>query len=244
MILAGRVILITGGAHRVGKAIVMALAAEGARVAFTVHTAQAEAAQTVAELQALGAQALAIPCDQSELTQIHSAVQGVVDHFGRLDGLVNSAAIMQEIPFLDVTPEQWDATSHVNTRAPFFFMQAAARVMLAQEGGAIINILDESATTPTRFYVHHSASKAALRMLTLSAALALAPKVRVNAVLPGPVLIPEDWEEARWERLAKNTPLKRVGTPEDVARAVIYLMKEDFITGQVLVVDGGRTLRS
>jgi len=117
------------------------------------------------------------------------------------------------------------------------------QAMLAQAGGAIVNILDESALIPTRYYVHHSASKAALWMLTRSTALALAPTIRVNAVLPGPVLIPQGWDTIRWQRLADTTPLKRLGDPADVARAVLFLMKEDFITGQVIIVDGGRTLR-
>ena len=115
--------------------------------------------------------------------------------------------------------------------------------MLAGEGGSIINLLDESAAVPTRYFVHHSASKAALRMLTFSTALSLAPKIRVNAVLPGPVLMPEDGDVEKWLRLEKATPLKRLGTPDDVARAVIFLMTEEFITGQVIIVDGGRTIK-
>ena len=130
----------------------------------------------------------------------------------------------------------------INVRGPFFFSQAAARAMQATGGGVIINILDESAVVPTRFFVHHSAAKAALHMLTRSTALALAPQIRVNAVLPGPVLMPEGYDTEKWQRLKAHTPLKRLGSPEDVARAVIYLMKEEYITGQVLAVDGGRTL--
>jgi NAD(P)-dependent dehydrogenase (short-subunit alcohol dehydrogenase family) len=240
--LSGRVMLVTGGAHRVGKAIALALAAEGAQVAFTYYSSQEAARQTAGEIEALGVQALALPCDQSDPAQIPATVQAVLERFGRLDGLVNSAAIMSEKPFLEVTLQDWDATLAVNTRGPFFFTQAAAKVMLAGEGGAIVNILDESALSPTRYFVHHSASKAALWMLTRSTALALAPAIRVNAVLPGPVLIPQGWSEERWQRLAATTPLKRLGTPADVARAVAFLMKEDFITGQVIVVDGGRTL--
>jgi pteridine reductase len=248
MNLAGRVMLVTGGAHRVGKAICLALAGEGAHVAFTYHTSHDAALLTAGEIASdeiarLRVQALALPCDQSDPAQIAPVVQAVLDRFGRLDGLVNSASSMPEKPFLEVTPQDWDATLAVNTRGPFFFTQAAAKVMLAQAGGAIVNILDESALSPTRYYVHHSASKAALWMLTRSTALALAPTIRVNAVLPGPVLIPQGWDTIRWQRLADATPLKRLGDPADVARAVVFLMKEDFITGQVIIVDGGRTLR-
>jgi NAD(P)-dependent dehydrogenase (short-subunit alcohol dehydrogenase family) len=238
----GSVILVTGGAHRVGKAIALALAGEGARVAFTFNASAEAARRTAGELEGLGATGLALRCDQADAGQIATTVQAVLDHFGRLDGLVNSASIMPEAPFLETTPQDWDDTLAINTRGPFFFTQAAARWMLAHTGGAVVNIIDESAVSPTRHFVLHSGSKAALWMLTRSTALALAPTVRVNAVLPGPVLIPQGWNEARWQRLAESTPLKRLGAPEDVARAVVYLFKEDYITGQMIVVDGGRTL--
>ena len=133
----------------------------------------------------------------------------------------------------------------VNVRGPFFFSQMAAGLMLGggSGGGVIINLLDESAVSPTKYFVHHSASKAALHMLTRSMALALAPNIRVNAVLPGPVLMPEGGDPEKWQRLEKNTPLKRLGTPESVTRAILYIMKEDFLTGQVITVDGGRTIK-
>lgn len=241
--IADKVILVTGGAHRVGKAIALALAREHAHVVITYHSSGDEAQQTVDEIKALGVRSAAIQCDQADLNQIADVMGNVSDQFGRLDGLVNNAAIIQEIPFFEITSENWDETQAVNVRGPFFYMQAAAGLMLTGEGGVIINILDESAVAPTKYFVHHSASKAALHMLTRSTALALAPKIRVNAVLPGPVLMPEDGDADKWQRLEKNTPLKHLGTPEDVARAVVFLMKEEFITGQVLTVDGGRTIK-
>jgi pteridine reductase len=242
MDLVDSVIIVTGGAHRVGKAIALALAGEKAWIAFTYNASEEAALQMAKELEAFGSPALALRCDQSDPEQVARTVQSVLDRFGRLDGLVNSASIMPEVPFLEATPQDWDTTLAVNTRGPFFFSQAAGRWLLQHNGGAIVNIIDESAVSPTRHFVIHSASKAALWMLTRSTALALAPQVRVNAVLPGPVLIPQGWDEARWQRLAESTPLKRLGSPEDVARAVVYLMKEDYITGQMIVVDGGRTL--
>lgn len=237
--------LVTGGAHRVGKAIAMELARQGATINITYHSAEAEAHQTVAEITSMAIKAAAYRCDQTNLEQIESVIHGIGTRSERLDGLVNCASIMQEIPFDEVTPEEWDVTMSVNARGPFFFTQAASRLMLDGKsgGGSIVNILDESAVEPTKYFVHHSASKAALHMLTRSTALALAPKIRVNAVLPGPVLMPEGADVEKWQRLEKNTPLKRLGTPEDVARAVVFLLKEEFITGQVLVVDGGRTLK-
>ena len=243
--LAGKVIMVTGGAHRVGKAIALELAGEGAVVHFTYHSSEAEARQTVAEITGMGSSATAHRCDQREIAQIERVISTIGSQAERLDGLINCASIMQEIPFNEVTPDNWDVTMSVNARGPFFFTQAASRLMLEGKsgGGSIVNILDESAVEPTKYFVHHSASKAALHMLTRSTALALAPKIRVNAVLPGPVLMPAGADEEKWQRLEKNTPLKRLGTPEDVARAVVFLLKEEFITGQVLVVDGGRTIK-
>lgn len=242
MILKNAVILVTGGAHRVGKSICLALAGAGAHIAFTYNASAELAGQTAQEIKALGGDSLAIRCDQTENEQIFRTVAQVHAHFNRLDGLINSASIMQEIAFNDTRQEDWDQALAVNTRGPFFFSQAVAGIMMAGEGGVIVNILDESAFVATRGCIQHAISKAGLWMMTRSCALALAPKIRVNAVMPGAVLIPQGWSEDRWQGLADRIPLKRLGTPEDVARAVVYLMKEDFITGQVIGVDGGSTL--
>jgi NAD(P)-dependent dehydrogenase (short-subunit alcohol dehydrogenase family) len=242
MKLQNSVILVTGGAHRVGKSISLALAQEKAHIAFTYNSSEDAAKKTVIDLKALGVDALMLRCNQADNGQIDSTVQAVLDHFARFDGLVNSASILQDKSFLDITLEDWDTTIAINTRGPFFFTQAAARVMQRLDGGSIVNIVDESAFAPVRSCIHHGVSKAGLWMLTRSSALALAPRIRVNAVMPGAVLIPQGWEEERWQSLADTIPLKKLGTPEDVARAVVYLMKEDFITGQVIGVDGGSTL--
>lgn len=241
--LTDKVILVTGGAHRVGRAIVLALAHEGAHVAFTYLSSKEDAMKTVEAASALGVNAAAYACDQTDPAQISAVVEQIYNEFGRLDGLVNNASIMPETPFLNVTLEEWDNTFNTNLRGPFLFAQAAARIMQSSDGGVVINLLDESAQVPTKYYMTHGASKAALRILTLSMALELAPAIRVNAVLPGPVLMPADADEERWKRLEKKIPLKRQGSPEDVARAVVYLMKEDYITGHILVVDGGRTIK-
>jgi pteridine reductase len=242
MKLQDTVILVTGGAHRVGRSIGLALAGEKAHIAITYQSSADLATSTVADLKALGVDALALRCDQADNKQVTRTVKVILDHFGRLDGLVNSASIMQDKSFLDITLEDWDTTIAINTRGPFFFTQAVAKVMLALDGGSIVNIVDESAFIPVQSCVHHGVSKAGLWMLTRSCARVLSPKIRVNAVMPGAVLIPQGWDEERWLRLADTIPLKKLGTPEDVARAVVYLMKEDFITGQVIGVDGGSTL--
>lgn len=244
MNLQGKAMLVTGGAHRVGKAIGMALAEEGAHVAFTYNASEAAAQDAIREIEALGVWSLAIRCDQTIPDQIQTVVDEVTGKWGRLDGLVNSASIWQERPLLEITPMDWDMTMNVNARGPFFFIHWAAKWMLEHGGGSIVNIIDESALKPSINHIHHGASKTALWMLTRSCALSLAPSIRVNAVLPGAVLKPPDWEEDRWQSLAKNIPLRRVGDSIDVARAVVYLMKEDYITGQSIVVDGGSTLRT
>ncbi len=244
MQLQGTVMLITGGAHRVGKAIAMALAREGAHIAFTYNASEAAAQTTLRELESLGVRGLSIRCDQTKPEQIKTVVDEVTGKWERLDGLVNSASIWQEKPLLEITPMDWDMTMNVNARGPFFFIHWAAKWMLEHGGGAIVNIIDESALKPSINYMHHGASKTALWMLTRSCALSLAPTIRVNAVLPGAILKPPDWEEDRWQSLAQKIPLRRVGDSIDVARAVVYLMKEDYITGQSIVVDGGSTLRA
>ena len=242
-----RVALVTGGAHRVGRSIALALAREGAHVAITYHASADEAQQTIAEIEACGVGGLAVQCDQSDATQVAAVFDAIQARWGRLNILVNSAAIMQQKPFLDITPQDWDATLGINLTGPFLFSQHAGRMMLARsstadETSVIINIADEAGLTPWTRYVHHSISKAGVIMLTRAAALALAPKVRVNAIAPGPVLKPEGWTDERWETLRPSTPLDRLGSPQDVVEAVLYLIRAEFVTGHVLVVDGGRTL--
>jgi pteridine reductase len=244
-----RVALVTGGAHRVGRSIALALAREGAHVAITYHASADEAQRTVAEIEACGVGGLAVCCDQSHPAQVTAVFDAIQARWGRLDILVNSAAVMQQKPFLDITSQDWDATIGINLTGPFLFSQHAGRMMLARSSttgetsGVIVNIADEAGLTPWPRYVHHSISKAGVIMLARAAALALAPKVRVNAVAPGPVLKPEGWTDERWETLRPSTPLDRLGSPQDVVEAVLYVIRAEFVTGDVLVVDGGRMLR-
>ena len=237
-----RVALVTGGAHRVGRAVARALARQGAHVAITYHASAEQAGQAVAEIKALDVEALAVQCDQSEPARVAAVFDAIKETWGRLDILINSAAIMQQKTFLDITPEDWDATLDINLKGPFLFSQHAVRMMLVQGAGVIINIADEAGLTPWPRYVHHSVSKAGVVMLTKATALALAPQVRVNAIAPGPVLKPQGWTEERWDTLRPATPLDRLGSPQDVCEAVLYLVRADFVTGHVLVVDGGRTV--
>ena len=225
-----------------GRAVALALARQGAHVAITYHASAEQAGQAVAEIKVLDVEALAVQCDQSEPVRVAAVFDAIKDTWGRLDILINSAAIMQQKPFLDITPEDWDATLDINLKGPFLFSQHAARMMLARGAGVIINIADEAGLTPWPRYVHHSVSKAGVIMLTKATALSLAPHVRVNAIAPGPVLKPQGWTEESWDTLRPATPLDRLGSPQDVCEAVLYLVRADFVTGHVLVVDGGRTV--
>jgi NAD(P)-dependent dehydrogenase (short-subunit alcohol dehydrogenase family) len=252
----GGVALVTGGAHRVGRSIALALAEAGAHIVITYLNSADEAEQTRRDIEALGVQALAVKLDQRDTSQIESLFAAVSDRLGRLDMLVNSAAIMERAPVFDITPDDWDRVLDTNLRGPFFVAQAAARLMLdshperSPDGaqpqdaiGCIVNIADLAALHPWPSYLAHTASKAGLVALTKALALALAPSIRVNAIAPGAVLKPTDWSDARWERLWRKLPLRRPGAPEDVAEAVLYLIRSDFVTGQLLVLDGGRELR-
>jgi NAD(P)-dependent dehydrogenase (short-subunit alcohol dehydrogenase family) len=239
--LAGKVALITGGGVRVGRAIGLALAQRGANVAFT-HLSCEECAQTADEIAALGVEALALTLDVREPGAPARVVEEVIARFGRLDILVNNASVWLKAPFLEITPEAWQIALDVNLTGPFLLSQAVAPQMLGQESGLIINITDLSAYQTWTGYAHHAASKAGLVALTRVMAAELAPYVRVNAIAPGTVLLPEDAPESKVEWAVKNSLLKRVGHPEDVARTVLFLVDSDFATGAVYFVDGGRAL--
>ncbi len=237
-----KVVLVTGGAHRLGKAMALRAASLGAHIAITYHASSGPAKTTCAEIKALGRKAIAIQCNQAETAQVSETVNTVFQHFGQIDGLVNSASVMFAKDFFNITQQDWDQVLAINTRGPFFFTQAVARHMLEKDGGAIINLIDESALTPSLGYPHHTISKSGLWALTRLSALRLAPKIRVNAILPGAVLKPPDWEDARWQALKAHIPLKKLGSPEDVCQALEYLMCADYITGQKIVIEGGTTI--
>lgn len=239
--LAGKVALITGGGARVGRAIALALAARGAAVAFT-HLDCEECSHTADEIAAFGVEALALTLDVCEPGAPARVVEQVISRFGRLDILVNNASVWLKAPFLEITPEAWQAALDVNLTGPFLLSQAAAPHMLRQESGLIINITDLSAYQTWREYAHHAASKAGLVALTRVMAAELAPYVRVNAIAPGTVLLPDGATDAKRQWAEGNSLLKRVGRPEDVARTVLFLADSDFATGAVYFVDGGRAL--
>ena len=243
MNIENKVALVTGGARRVGKAIAAALARSGARVFITYNTSAAEAALTVAEINRSGGQAAAVPCDQRDLTHIDRLFARLRLESDRLDIVVNNAAIMERQPVLDITPDDWARVMDTNLRGPFFMAQAAARWMLTTGGGAIVNVADLSALHPWPSYLTNTVSKNGLVAMTQALALALAPSIRVNAVAPGLMLKPAEWSDERWAKLIAALPLQRAGTADDVAEAVLYAVRSDFMTGQTIAIDGGRSLK-
>ena len=242
MTLDGRVTLVTGGAIRVGRAIVQALAAEGATMAVHHHGSVDEARSLVAELRSKGLRSEAFRADLTDDTQLGSLVADVERTLGPIQVLVNSAARFTRKPFLDTEAATLDAEWRLNARAPFLLTRAAARGMVERREGVVVNVLDiGGGLVPWRNYSAYCMTKAAMNMLTQVLALELAPHVRVNGVAPGTVLPPESLGPEEREQLRARIPLGRFGSAEDVAQTVRFLIAgPGFITGQVIAVDGGR----
>ena len=242
MTLDGRVTLVTGGAIRVGRAIVEGLAADGATVAVHHHGSASEARALVAELRSRGRRAEAFRADLTDDAQLATLVADVERTLGPIEVLVNSAAQFTRAPFLDTDGSMLDAEWRLNARAPFLLTRAVARGMLERREGVVVNVLDiGGALVPWRNYSAYCMTKAAMQMLTQVLALELAPHVRVNGVAPGTVLPPESLGAQEREQLRARIPLQRFGTAEDVAATVRFLITgPDFVTGQVIAVDGGR----
>jgi pteridine reductase len=237
------VVLVTGGAIRVGAAIVRELASRGYRVAIHANTSLDRAQELVSELTEAGQDATAFGADLRDEDATRAMIDRARRHFGRLDGLVNSAAAWSPTPLADVMADDVRRFFEINTLSTFVCCQHAGQIMMAQEaGGSIVNIGDWAVERPYRDYSAYFASKGSIPTLTRVFAVELAPKVRVNAVLPGPVLLPESVSEAERRRAIAGTLLQRAGRPENIAQAVAALLENDFITGVCLPVDGGRTL--
>jgi len=243
MELAGKVCIVTGGAHRVGRALVLALARAGADVVIDYLGSADDAERTASEVVALGRRALTVRADVAVAEDVRELVRRTGESFGRLDLVVNSASTFISTPVLAIEEAEWDRVLAVNLKGPFLLAQAATPLLKRDGGGCIINIADLSAFRPWPSYAHHSVSKAGLVHLTRVLARALAPDIRVNCVAPGTILPPESMTPEEIRRDREATPLGRTGTPEDVARAVLYLATSDWVTGEILVVDGGRMLR-
>lgn len=236
-----RVALVTGGAVRLGRAITVGLADAGYDLVIGYRSSAEAAKDVVSEVEAAGRLCHAVQADLTDPAAAETLVDAVRKAFGRLDLVVNSAASFRSVPLMAVDAEEWDAVMALNVRAPHLIVRAAAD-LLREARGAVVNITDLSAFQAWREYPHHAISKAALAHLTRVQARTLAPTVRVNAVAPGAVMPPEEWEPERWDALAQFAPLNRLGKAEDVVQAVLYLAEADFVTGQILAVDGGRLL--
>lgn len=252
MELRGTVALITGGGTGVGRAVSMDLARAGARgIVINYSRSRAEAEETAQAVQAAGAEALVVPANVAREEEVNRMVDQVIGRFGRLDVLVNNAGTTRFIPHPDldsITDEVWDTLLSVNLKGPFYCCRAAAP-HLRKARGAIVNVASIAALRGSGSSIPYGCSKAALTQLTRGLAVALAPDVRVNAVNPGLVKtrwfregMGEEFAESFERGVAEQTPLRSVALPEHVAQAIIGLIRSDFVTGQYLVVDGGKNI--
>ena len=239
--LRGKSALVTGGARRVGRSIALALAEAGADVAITFRSSRAEAAQTASEIENLGLRSLAIECDVRTEASVCAAVAAAVGSFGRLDLVINNAAIFESAPLDSLTLEQWDAVFETNARGPFLMAREALPHLRASKirEGRIINIGSLGGIHAWANHAHYCASKAALHSLTQAMAKAFAPEVSVNCVAPGWIAL-EESDPSQAAHFARKTPMQCNGSVDDVAQAVLFFAAgPHFITGQVLAVDGG-----
>lgn len=242
MNLSGKTALVTGGARRVGRALSLALGRAGANVVVNYHSSEAEAKQLAAELTSGGSKATACRADVSRAEDIGSLLDHVGREYGRLDILVNSASLFESAPFAEISEAAWRRVLDVNLTGPFLLCQAALPLLRAAKSANIVNILDLSALQAWPSYAHHGVSKAGLLQLTRIMARALAPEIRVNAIAPGTVLPPDGYDGTAGDGTSDRRVVAPAGSPDDVVKALFYLIESEFVTGQTLVVDGGRML--
>jgi NAD(P)-dependent dehydrogenase (short-subunit alcohol dehydrogenase family) len=237
--LEGQVALVTGAAKRIGRSIALRLAAEGADVVVNYATSKAEAEELVREIQGSGRRAIAVEANVSRRADVHKLFAAAEKEFGRLDILVNNAGMFFAAKFEELTEEQWDRIMNANLKSQFLCAQAAAPIMKRQGRGRIINLSSLGGILPWPAYTHYCVSKAGSIMLTRCLARALGPEILVNSVAPGTIQFPGELLD---EEYIRRVPLHRTGTGDDIAGAVAYLATADSVTGQTIVVDGGRSL--
>ncbi len=235
------VALVTGGAVRVGRAISLGLAEAGFDLVVNYHQSEAEAEQVSRRIRELGRSVVLVQGDVSRSEDVERITEALRRRFRRLDLLVNNASLFRQVPFMEIQEDDWDQVMGVNVKGPFMMAQATAD-LLDRSGGSVVNLVDLSAFQAWREFPHHSVSKAGALHLTRVMARCLAPRIRVNAIAPGPVLLPDDYDEEKSRKAADRTALGRLGAPEDVLRTILFLDRSPFITGEVIVVDGGQAL--
>ena len=243
--LANKVVLITGAAHRIGATTARMLHAEGLNILLHYRNSRDAAESLQAELNAIRTNSVyLIQADLHDTAKLPALVEQAIQIWGRLDVLINNASSFYATPIGTVTESHWEDLIGSNLKAPFFLSQTAAPY-LRQQHGCIVSIVDIHAERPLKEFPVYSMAKAGLVMLTKSLACELGPEVRVNAVAPGAILWPENLGENEKEKIISRTFLKRQGTPDDIARAILYLIRDaGYMSGQVLTVDGGRSLNS
>lgn len=245
MELKGKTALVTGGAHRVGKAITMMLAQAGANVVVNYHSSGEAAAQTVREAESLGVEALAVQCDVADPNAVKEMAEATIARFGGVDIIVNSASFFGRTPFPTTDPDvytMWEQVTRISIDGPFFVCNTLVPSMQARGGGVIVNIVDLSVWLPWPNFMGHAVGKAGLLALTQSLALELAPSIRVNAIAPGLIEPPPGQSAAKSVKNAKRNLLERWSGGDAVAHGVKYLIEADFVTGEVLTIDGGERL--
>jgi 3-oxoacyl-[acyl-carrier protein] reductase/pteridine reductase len=236
---SGKVALVTGAGKRIGRSIALRLAAEGAAVAVNYSTSRAEAEEVAAEIIAAGGRAVPIRADVSRRTEVEELFAAVGRELGRLDILVNNAGIFFPVKFEELTDEQWDRIQNTNLKSQFLCAQAAVPMLRRVGGGHIINISSLGGLLAWPLYTHYCVSKAGVIMLTRCLAAALGPEILVNSIAPGTIAFPG---EPPHENFIQRVPLHKTGKGEDIADAVVYLASSNFVTGQVIAIDGGRLL--
>lgn len=243
--LHGKVALITGAAQRIGATLAETLHAEGLNLALHYRKSKQAAHALQQKLNARRADSVVlIQADLLDNAKVIRMVQDAIQAWGRLDLLINNASSFYPTPIGSVSDAHWNEIMGSNLKAPFFAAQAAARA-LGETAGCIINIVDIHAERPLKTYPVYSAAKAGLVMLTKALACELAPQVRVNAIAPGAILWPEDIDQVTQQRIISRSLLKRQGNPDDIARAVLFLVRDaGYVTGQVITVDGGRSINA
>jgi len=237
--LTGRVALVTGGAKRIGRSIALALAADGADIALNFRSSKDDAEATAREIRAAGRRCELLQGDVAQKRDVQRIFHDVERHFGRLDVLINNAGQFFSADFLQLTEEQWDGLQAANVKSQFLCAQAAIPLLRRQPRGDIINLSSLGGMLAWPAYTHYCVSKAGSIMLTRCLARAFGPGIRVNSVAPGTIQFPG---EAPDEDYVRRVPLHKTGKGDDIAEAVRFLLKSDFVTGQVIVVDGGRSL--